>query len=189
MRFVRAIAEAKSPCLGRKSRGGQLIDSRERNGKRVEGMARNERLVNTFRRVSTIPFVRPQAAYVAVFMLARIMRSVINSGPQCNAIHVSICHTHAILCLSRSHSSSILHLCFTVLRIGRAARANPRRKLDTSHGVTGSLINPFQFSLKYWRVCAPTLAFTGSRFSRAPRNCEISARLLPNRIADPLFIH
>lgn len=110
MRFVRAIAEAKSPCLGRKSRGRQLIDSRERNGKRAEGMARNERLVNTFRRVSTIPFVRPQAAYVAVFMLARIMRSVINSGPQCNAIHVSICHTHAILCPSLVH----IHLLFSI---------------------------------------------------------------------------
>lgn len=58
-------------------------------------------------------------------------------------------HARNSLSLSRSHSSSILHLCFTVLRIERAARANPRRKLDTSHGVTGSLINPFQFSLKY----------------------------------------
>ena len=47
-------------------------------------MARNERLVNTFRRVSTVVPLRPAAGCVRsvpVFMLARIMRCpVINSA-------------------------------------------------------------------------------------------------------------
>lgn len=44
------------------------------------------------------------------------------------------------------------------------------------HSVDGSLINPFQFSLKYWRVCARP-----AHFGRAPWNCEISAISRSNR--------
>lgn len=44
------------------------------------------------------------------------------------------------------------------------------------HSVDGSLINPFQFSLKYWRVCARP-----AHFGRAPWNCEISAISRLNR--------
>lgn len=47
---------------------------------------------------------------------------------------------------------------------------------QTGYVTACSLINPFQFSLKYWRVCVRP-----AHFGRAPWNCEISAISRSNR--------